>query len=315
MLIRWTGMAIIATARSLGLILAIALLLTSLSAGAEGDQPEFTYRANVNEVRLSFSAMDQNDHGVATLQASDFAVVDKGFIVRDFQSFTRSNWTALEIAILVDTSDSVTPHFRQEISDTVELLSQTAGVPDENISMFSFQNQKPTQLCAGDCRASHAAERLAPTRTGGLTPLFDSLIVAANYLSQHADAHAQKILILFSDGEDTISRHSAADAIDIAIGSDIQIDSIGLRGSDSASRGDSTLRGLAAATGGRAFSGRDGAIAAAQAILENFRATYTVTYRLPTHAAGFHLVQILPTHNLKLQFHNRSGYFYPNRAQ
>ena len=69
-----------------------------------GDRPEFTYRTNTTEVRLNFSAMDQNNHGVATLQANDFAVVDKDVIVRNFQSFTRSDWTKLEIAILVDTS-------------------------------------------------------------------------------------------------------------------------------------------------------------------------------------------------------------------
>jgi hypothetical protein len=41
----------------------------------------------------------------------------------------------------------------------------------------------------------------------------------------------------------------------------------------------------------------------------------SVSYRLPSRAAGFHTVRILPTHNLDLKFRSRSGYYDPNRVQ
>jgi VWFA-related protein len=314
------GMATIATGRRFWLVFTLLVICTEMTFGAPGGGPELTYRTNVTEVSIRFSAMDQNQHGVATLQAGDFAVVDKDVIVRNFQSFTRSDWTRLEIAILADTSESVTPHLREEIGQILELVSRTTGVPDENLSMFSFRGVQPALLCAGNCRASHAADQLVTARAGGLTPLFDTVVFASDYLSQHGDAHAQKILIVFSDGEDTISRHSLADAIDAATAGDVQIYCIGLRSSAAASaspapQGNAALHRLAEATGGRNFSIADGAASAADAILEDFRASYTVTYRLPTHAAGFHVVRIRPTHNLNLQFHNRSGYYYPSRAQ
>lgn len=94
-----------------------------ITAGAAGDPPEFTYRSSVSEVRLSFSAIDQNNHGVAPLQAGDIAVVDKDVIVRKFQSSTRSDVTRLEIAVLVDASGSVRPRFRQEMAGVLELVS------------------------------------------------------------------------------------------------------------------------------------------------------------------------------------------------
>ncbi len=121
--------------------------------------------------------MDQNNHGVATLQPNDFAVVDKDVIVHNFQSFTRSDWTKLEIAILIDVSESVTPRFRQEIADVLNLVSQTPGIPDENLAMFSFHGLQPALLCAGDCRASRAAEQLPARRAGALTPLFDTIVL------------------------------------------------------------------------------------------------------------------------------------------
>ena len=72
-------------------LIAVLMFLAGIAPTVAGDPPEYTYRTNAIEVRLNFSAMDQNNHGVATLQASDFAVVDKQIIVRNFQSFTRSD--------------------------------------------------------------------------------------------------------------------------------------------------------------------------------------------------------------------------------
>ena len=295
--------------------LLLPLLLGWISLGADGNPP-VRFRTTVSEVQLSFSALDQNHHGVATLQASDFAVVDKGFIVRDFQSFTRSDWTKLEIAILVDASASATPHFREEIAGILELVSQTAGVPDENVSIFSFQGLRPALLCSGDCRATNAAaDRLASARAGGLTPMFDAIVFASDFVAKHGDPHAQKILIVFSDGEDTISRYSLTDAIDAALEGNIQIYGIGLNQSACPCPGAATLNRLAGATGGRYFPAQGGATGALNVILEGFRATYLVSYKLPTHASGFHVVRILPTHNLNLEFRCRSGYYYPNRVR
>jgi VWFA-related protein len=288
---------------------------TGISPAVAGDRPDFTYRSNATEVRLGFSAMDQNDHGVATLQPGDFAVVDKDVIVRSFQSFTRSDWTKLEIAILIDASESVTPHFRQEMADILDLVSQTAGVPDENLSLFSFKGSQPILLCAGDCRVSHAAERLPAARAGGLTPLFDTIDFAADFLSQHGDAHAEKILIVFSDGVDTVSLNSMGGAIDAALKGEVELDCIDLNRPAHSSQGTAVLHSLANATGGRYFPPPNGATRALNVILEDFRASYTVSYRLPSHAAGFHTIRILPTHNLNLQFRSRSGYYYPNRVQ
>jgi VWFA-related protein len=304
-------MATTVPGRRLWPLLALLLFCSGISAGLAGDPAEFTYRANVTEVRLDFSATDQNDHGVATLQASDFAVVDKDVIVRNFQSFTRSDWTKLEIAILVDASESVTPQFRQEMADLIELVSQTAGVPEDNLSIFTFHGSKPVLLCAGDCRASHAAERLPAAGTGGLTPLFDSVIFTANFLSDRGDANAGKVLILFSDGSDTISRNSFGDALETALRSDVQLYCIDLTQSRYSSQGAAVLRSLSSATGGRYFP-QNQASRTLQVILEGFRASYTVSYRVPSQDPGFHTVRILPTHNLNLQFRSRSGYYYPN---
>jgi len=295
------------------LVPVLGLSCSCLAAAAAGDRPDPTYRTNVAEVRISFSATDQNNHGVATLAAGDFAVVDQDIVVRDFRSFARSGWTKLDVAILVDASESVAPRFRREMANSLDLISGTAGVPQEHLSLFSFSGLQPTLVCAGECR-SPDGERLAPTRTGGLTPLYDAVAFASDYLGQHGDPDAEKVLILFSDGEDTISRNSLNNAIQAALAADVHIDSIGLSDSDS-SRGAVILQTLASATGGRYFPLRDGARRALDAILEDFHASYTISYRLPSRTSGFHALRILPTHSQNLQFRTRSGYFYPNQMR
>ena len=297
------------------LSLSLPLFCAGISAVVAEDPADYTYRTSSNEVRLSFSATDQNNHGVAALQSSDFAVVDKDVVVRNFQSFTRSDRSRLEIAILVDASGSVTPRFRQELADVLTMVSQTAGIPDENLAMFSFQGQQPALLCAGDCRASHTAELLPKPRANGLTPLFDSIVFASAFLAKRSDGHSQNILIVFSDGADTISEHSLRDAIDASLQGDVQLDCIDLNSPSRFSSGAAVLQTLARSTGGHYFAPPDGAAHALQVILEGLQASYTVSYRIPTQAQGFHTIRILPTHNLNLQFRSRSGYYYPDHTR
>jgi hypothetical protein len=123
------------------------------------------------------------------------------------------------------------------------------------------------------------------------------------------------VLVLFSDGEDTISQHSAADAVATAMTRDVQIYAVDLNPSGPASEGTFLLQKLASATGGRYFTVGQGADKVYHAVLEDFHATYTVTYKPPGHAGGFHAVRILPTHNLNLHFYCRSGYEYTGRRR
>jgi Ca-activated chloride channel homolog len=293
--------------------LIFVMICPGISWAADPEKPDFTVHTDANEIRLSFSATDQNDHGVATLQAGDIVVVDRDIVVRRFQSFARSDWTRLEIAILADSSESMTPQFGHEVKEIVDLLSASEGIPEENLSLFSFRNSQPALVCAGNCRASEGADRLPAIQPGGLTPLFDAVVLAADFLARHSDPSPEKILIVFSDGADTISRNTLSAAIETAVRDDVRIYSVDLN--HTASSGSIVLYRFSADTGGRYFSERTTVADVLSAILETFRATYSVSYRLPTQVLGFHSIRVLPTHNLHLQFRSRSGYYYPDNSR
>lgn len=304
-------MATLLPCRRAVLLLLLLGCYPQISPGSEGDQPAFTLHSNTNEVRLTFSASDNNDHGVATLQPSDFVVVDRGIVVRDFESFTRPDWTNPQIAIIVDNSQSVAPHFHGVVHNLVEIVTQTAGIPDENLAIFSFRDSQPLLVCTANCRASNAASELADLRTSGFTPLFDTVVVAAEFLAKHSQPQTRKILLVISDGSDTISGNSLASATEAAVRSDAEVYTIDVNGQSGAA----VLNRLAAATGGRYFSSKAEARDITNAILDGFQARYVITYKLPSLVFGFHDVRVLPTHNMALQFRSRCGYYFSNNVR
>lgn len=305
--------------------------------GQEDDRhPAATFRTSTAEVRITFSTTDQNDRVMATVQPSDFAIVDRDVVVREFRSFTRSEYTRMKIALLVDASGSVTPQFRQEIGSVLEMIGETGGVPEEDISVISFRDFKPAVVCAGNCRAFSAKlnanlnanpsanlnanpELLAVT-DDGLTPLYDSAVFAARFLADRNDkaedsgGKVRRTLILFSDGLDTVSLSSFSDVVQEALLNDITIYTVDV-GRPRSSKGAQVLRSLSLKTGGRYFPIEAGSGKIADAVLDDFRATYTVAYKLPYYGAGFHEVRILPTHNLGWQFHCRLGYYFPGNPE
>ena len=306
----------------------LALLALTALAAAESPQDSAdlpTYRSTASEVRVTFFATDENNHVLETLTKADFAVVDGETVVRNFRSFARSEETALDLVVLVDLSASVAPRFRVAIGDVLQLVAREQPTSDDRIAVLSFggtqdyggafrqaSSIRPVVLCSGGCHASDSMAKLQAAKSGGLTPLFDALIFAADFIAQHRRAGVQPVLILFSDGNDTISVHSASEALRAAQGAGTMIYAVDL--GSSLTSGGKFLQRVADGTGGRyfypRFSGNQGAAAPLNTVFEDLRASYVVTYDLPSHQAGFHALRLLPTHNLNLTFHSRGGYNY-----
>lgn len=290
--------------------LAIPLLPCILAIGNSNDFRSETYRSTASEVRISFFATDENNRSVDAVKKEDFAVVDNGLVIRNFRSFSRSDETALDLVGVVDASESVASRFRMAMQDVLHLASQDQLVSDDSISVLSFSGIQPAVICSGNCRGSAAETKLLALHSAGVTPLFDALAFGADFISHRRTAGVRPVLILFSDGDDTVSRTSAGDALDKVIASNALIYSVDLGDPERPSEGSRILKRLSEATGGRYFPIRQGAANVLQGIIEDLHASYVVTYQLPNHQVGFHSLRILPTHNLNLRFHCRSGYYY-----
>jgi VWFA-related protein len=307
----------------------LAYLLTCPSPADDTNRPSGlpTYRSSASEVRVTFFATDENNHALATLTQSDFAVVDNELVVRNFRSFTHSDETSLDVVVLIDLSESVAPRIRAAMNAVLQLVAREQSIPDDSIAVLSFGGMttglRPAILCSSGCGAADSMSKLMAVKSGSTTPLFDSLVFAADFIAHHRRAGVRPVLILLSDGDDTISIHSAPEALQAVLDGGALIYSVdtGTSANQDSHRmsGSAFLQQVSEATGGRYFSSsffsahsssQQDAAAVLNTVLEDLRASYVVTYDLPSHQDGFHALRLLPTHNLNLTFHSRNGYLY-----
>ncbi|HEV2395346.1 MAG TPA: VWA domain-containing protein [Candidatus Sulfotelmatobacter sp.] len=282
---------------------------TGVSAGTAHDSPPVAYRTGTSEVRVTFFATGQNNRPLANVTVNDFAVVDSETVIRDFRSLNRSNETSLDIVLLLDCSGSVAPVFRKAVQDVLRLASPPSPQTLGTISVVTFSGLKPTLLCADECGSSAAAKLISVTASGP-TPLFDTLTFTAKFLSRRYMPGVRQVVIVFSDGVDTISGASPKEALEAVASMGAILYAVDSQSEASPSNKSPWLHKMAEATGGRTFSLQDDTHNILEAVLADLRASYVVTYALPSHAAGFHSLRILPKHDLNLQFHCRRGYFY-----
>jgi len=288
----------------------VVLLIPNVFFAISADHaPLATYRTNAAEVRVSFFGTDEHNRPLETLHEQDFAVVDDGVVVRDFRSLTHASETALDVVFLVDASESVGRQLPALVKEVAQLIADEPAGENVQSSIISFHGLQPDLLCAGDCLSALAGTRLLPVRAGGATPLFDSLVYAARFLARRETTGMRQVVILFSDGNDTISKSTARDAMETVTASGALLYTVDLNHLGENPRASAALERMAEATGGRALV-VDNSASLLQAVLADLRASYIVTYQLPRREAGYHTLCILPQHNLNLRFHCRSGYYY-----
>lgn len=282
----------------------------TVKAGNPDDVFISTFHSTAAEVRVTFFATDETSHAVDRITPDDFAIVDGELIIRQFRSLSRSEETAIRAVILIDSSGSVAKRLTEVERQIVGMLTQDQLSAGE-LSLVSFSGLQPVLLCKAKCQTV-AAQKLTSLTASGPTPLFDSITYGANLLSR-PPLGKRLVLILFSDGDDTISRHSASEALQSLIDSGTLLYAVDMNTSGRPD-GSALLQQMARATGGRYFSSVKDALTVLPSVFEDLLASWVVTYEPPDTTPGFHSLRMLPKHNLNLRFHCRSGYYYGMNA-
>ncbi len=278
------------------------------------ESPVPTYHSTISEVRVVFFATDKNNRPIQELQADDFVVLDDEKVVRDFLTFTRAGLIDLDVVVLMDFSESVLPHLQEEITDVLQLISLWPWHAGDRLSVLSFNGLETRLVCTGNCRTSLNQGQLASLPRGGLTPLFDALEMAADLIIQRGQPETWPVIILFSDGNDTISKASLSTVWKKLLMSGAQVYSIevGTRGQPGSGRG--LLQGLAEGFGGRFVPTGEGAVTIVNDVIDDLHSARMVTYAPLLSASDFHSILILPTHGQKWKFRSRRGYYRPGDA-
>ena len=288
----------------------------------------------VNLVDVLFTVLDRRNKLVSTLDKPDFKILDDN-VPQDIRYFSKQSDLPLRIGMLVDTSNSIRDRikFEQDAADNF-LFSVLRHGKDEAFVMTFDDEPQVIQVFTGD--TGLLRDKINRTRAGGGTAVYDAIYQACVQELSHPPRPpgdqpdvVRRVMILISDGEDNLSTHTRAEAIEMAQRSSVVIYTISTSTQwvtlDDPSKertgnrkyhlteGDKILQDLAEETGGRPFYPYhvDDLDQSFQDIGDELRNQYSIAYNPSNHALDgrYHKIKIeMPDHK-GYQARARRGYF------
>jgi Ca-activated chloride channel family protein len=241
------------------LITTLSAFLLTAASGPASDSPGRApvFGSGVEVVNLNVSVASKAGRCVSDLRETDFEVFEDG--VRQSLSMFTQQSLPLSVAVLVDSSDSMTPKMSAAQGAAAKLVASLR--PDDQIEVIQFSGQvRVLQPFTRDRALVDTAIRSIEVRGG--TSLYDSLYVVLKDLQKTArsDPMRRFAMVLLSDGRDTSSLSTEEQIVELARRSEIAVHTVGLpdpinRAMDplDSSRVDHFLISLARETGGRAY--------------------------------------------------------------
>jgi Ca-activated chloride channel family protein len=342
-------------ARFLPLLFAVGLLAVGLAAqqqqpqkppapsGAPGQQPseQTTIRKNVELVDVVFSVTNRRQKFVTDLQKEDFRVLEDGQL-QAIRFFSRQTDLPLRVGLLLDTSNSIRERLKFEQEAATEFLYNVIRRKKDLGFLMTFDDE-PSVIQDFTDDVGSLRDAIMKERAGGGTALYDAVYYACEQrlinppLPSPTNVEMRRVLVVISDGEDTLSKHSRSEAIDIAQRAGVAIYTISSstqwvtaeEEADPAKRvnrkyhmepGDKALQQFADETGGRAFFPYrvDDLGASFQDIGDELRSQYSLAYTPVNQVTDgkFRKIQIqFERKELKdLTVRARKGYYAPRAS-
>ena len=284
--------------------------LYSLSAGAQ-----FSYKTGIDVAGFTVTVVNRAGETVKDLKADDFDVKEDGVAqsVSYFVGGEGEDAVPLHIGLLFDTSESMEKDLAFSRNAAIRFLKTFSKAVDFTLVEF-----------ADDVRAARFAqsefprlvERIRGSKAKGRTSLYDAVTV---YLGSAFDLTGRKVLVIFTDGDDTSSSRRWDETLRLLRASDVTVYPMGFLSNRGSSRLmlQSKLMEIARLTGGRAafpasMKELDPMYAA---IAAEIHGQYVLGY-VPTNAARDGKwrkveIKLKRTSAEKLQLRTREGYFAP----
>jgi Ca-activated chloride channel family protein len=186
---------------------------------------------------------------------------------------------ALSLGMLFDTSESMREQLRLSQESAIRFLDAIPRAKDLLLVFFD----RDIRISRYDSENQQGIfERILETKSAGKTALRDAIAV---YLSRVWDAPGRKVLVLFSDGDDTTSSVSMEEVLKLVRSTTVTVYPVDFRGEYAAGslrgrRAGAFLSSLATASGGRVFQPRASKELAAiyQTILDELGSQYVLGY-------------------------------------
>lgn len=270
----------------------------------------FVFKAEVQEVTLHATVVDDHQRPVTTLSRTAFQVFEDGRPQR-ITSFRRED-IPVALAIVIDNSGSMRDK-RPGVNAAALNLVRSSN-PQDQVCVINFNDAYYLdQDYTGSVNLLQEALERIEARGG--TALYDALVATSDHLMKSAKLQ-KKIILVVTDGEDTASRDTLEQAVrTIAVDGGPTVYTIGLLGQEREKKARRALRILAEQTGGVAFfPGNVSEVnAISQQIAHDIRNQYTIGYTpaTPKTEGGYRQVRVdaVASGYKKLSVRTRSGYY------
>jgi von Willebrand factor type A domain len=283
--------------------------MVSTARDSAGFSTGIIFRRSVEEASVRFVVSNERGN-TGALTTKEIQVVDDQVVVNDLKSFRRLPRPAMRLSILADMSDSVTGGERKTALQVINQLERIFDPEHDRATLVGFSSKAARlQESTGDLHIVGQVLQSQPEKRG-LTSLFDTIIAECRAHFTGGDPETEdQIILLFTDGSDTLSVHGLNDAVDAAKRAHVTIYAVSAAFGDKT--GLSNLRTLASETGGKSYAIRkadDRNAVVADLRLSRLKDEYVVTFRPATQRAGYHKVQVLISGNTA-KIEAAPGYF------
>ena len=206
------------------LVFVVAVLLLA-PAASPAQQPLFTSRIDL--VHAGVTVLDRDGNLITDLTRDDFEVLEDGEPqeVRYFSVGLASDVDTIPVhlGLLLDMSGSMERNDRFQKTAAIKFLNTLTYAADMTLVDFDTEVRVGRY---GQDDFGRLIERIRGRRPQGYTALYDALGV---YLDGAFEQRGRKVLVLYTDGEDTRSRLSIRDARDLLRASDVTVYAIGFQ--------------------------------------------------------------------------------------
>ncbi len=288
----------------------------------------------VNLVDVLFTVLNRRNKLVPDLEKTDFKIFDDKF-PQEIRYFSKQTDLPLRIGMLLDTSNSIRDRIKFEQDASVNFLFSVVRRNRDEAFVMTFDDE-PQIIQAFTSDTGALRDQIVQTRAGGGTAIYDAIYDACVKELSHPPRPpgdqpdvVRRVMILISDGEDNLSTHTRADAVEMAQRTSVVIYTIStsvqwisLSQTDPnkmgdrkyhLTEGDKILQQLADETGGRAFFPYhvDDLDQSFQDIGDELRSQYSIAY-MPSNSlldGRYHKIRIEVPEHKGYQVRARRGYF------
>jgi Ca-activated chloride channel family protein len=292
-------------------ILAVTLLsLSSLSAGNQ-----FSYKTGIDVAGFTVTVVDRAGEPVQNLRADDFEVREDGALqsVSYFSASSAEEAVPLHIGLLFDISESMERDLAFSRNAAIKFLNTFPKAVD--FTLVEFSDDVRAARFSQD-EFPRLVERIRNGKARGRTSLYDAATV---YLGSAFDQTGRKVLVIYTDGDDTSSSRTWDETLRTLRASDVTVYPIGFfagRGSPRMML-QSRLTEIARLTGGRALfpASMKELEPMYSSIAKEIHGQYLLGY-VPTNSARDGKwrkvdIKLKKPPSARVQIRTREGYFAP----